>query len=274
MKTAVIGRGLIGGSLEKAALRAGFEASVFRGRGPAPDLSGFDIVFVATPPSAIAPIVDAIADGGTLKDGAVVVDIAGVKGAICDALAKYAGERRWHFVGGHPMAGKEKIGYENSSESLFDGASMILTPFAEDAAGCKAGSFPRLLPRLESYFKALGFARIVVTDPRHHDEMIAFTSQLCHLMSSAYVREPLSAQHVGYSAGSFRDMVRVGAPDPDTWTELFFANRDALLPVLERYVGRLEDFRDALASGDRARLHRALEDGVAAKNLIDADRKF
>ena len=113
--------------------------------------------------------------------------------------------------------------------------------------------------------KELGFARIVYTDPAHHDEMIAFTSQLCHLISSAYVREPLAKDHVGYSAGSFRDMARVGAPDPDTWTELFFANRDALLPILERYINRLDDFRGALAADDRARLHAALEDGVAAK---------
>ena len=103
------------------------------------------------------------------------------------------------------------------------------------------------------------------TDPKHHDEMIAFTSQLCHLISSAYVREPLAKDHVGYSAGSFRDMARVGAPDPDTWTELFFSNRDALLPILERYINRLDDFRGALAANDRARLHAALEDGVAAK---------
>ena len=143
------------------------------------------------------------------------------------------------------------------SHHLFDGASMILTPYPT------YGRAP--LDKLEKLLKELGFARIVYTDPKHHDEMIAFTSQLCHLISSAYVREPLSKDHVGYSAGSFRDMARVGAPDPDTWTELFFANRDALLPILERYINRLDDFRGALAADDRARLHAALEDGVAAK---------
>ena len=272
MRTAVIGRGLIGGSLEKAARRAGFEASVFRGRGPIPDLAGFDIVFIATPPSAVVPTVEAIAAGGTLKDGAVVVDIAGVKGCICRDLAKFASERRWRFVGGHPMAGKERTGYENSCETLFDGASMILTPFQEALADPDFTS--RVLPGLESYFKSLGFACVVVAEPTRHDEMIAYTSQLCHLISSAYVRDRLSACHAGYSAGSFKDMVRVGAPDPDIWTELFFANREALLPVLERYMARLGDFRDALAADDRARLHKALEVGVEAKNVIDAERKF
>ena len=269
MRTAVIGRGLIGGSIEKAAKRAGFDADIFRGRGPVPDLSGYDIVFVATPPSAIPPIVKAIAESGTLDDGATVVDIAGVKGTICRELGVFAKERRWRFVGGHPMAGKEKLGYANSCAGLFDGASMILTPFPEELADPDFTG--EVLPRLERYFKALGFSRVVVTDPKHHDEMIAFTSQLCHLMSSAYVRESLSAGHAGYSAGSFRDMVRVGAPDPDTWSELFLANAAALVPVLERYIARLADFRDAIASGDSRRLHNALTEGVAAKDRIDGE---
>lgn len=264
MRVAVIGRGLIGGSLEKAALRAGHEATVFRGRGPAPDLTGFDLVFVAVPPEAIAPLVEAIVATGTLKEGAVVIDIAGVKRPICAALAHYARETRWHFVGGHPMAGKEKVGYENSTATLFDGASMILTPFPETPTA--------VLAALDAFFRTLGFGRVVVTDPPHHDEMIAYTSQLCHLISSAYVREPLSAAHAGYSAGSFRDMVRVGAPEPDTWTQLFFDNRDALLPVLDRYLARLADFREALSENDRARLHRALETGVVAKKKIDEEK--
>lgn len=264
MKVAVIGRGLIGGSIEKAALRAGHAASVFRGRGPTPDLAAFDLVFVAVPPAAIPPLVDSLAERGNLKDGAIVLDIAGVKRPICAALAKYASGRRWHFVAGHPMAGKEKVGYANSVATLFDGASMILTPFPETPAS--------VLATLDAFFRSLGFGRVVMTDPAHHDEMIAFTSQLCHLISSAYVREPLSAAHAGYSAGSFRDMVRVGAPEPDTWTQLFFDNRDALLPVLDRYLARLRDFREALADDDRPRLHRALADGVAAKAKIDEER--
>ena len=263
MNVAVIGRGLIGGSIEKAALRAGHAASVFRGRGPVPDLGAFDLVFVAVPPESIPALVDAIAAKGNLKDGAIVVDIAGVKRPICAALAKYAKETRWHFVAGHPMAGKEKVGYENAVPNLFDGASMILTPFPETPQ--------TVLAMLDAFFRTLGFGRVVITDPAHHDEMIAFTSQLCHLISSAYVREPLSVSHAGYSAGSFRDMVRVGAPEPDTWTQLFFDNRDALLPVLDRYLARLRDFREALADDDRARLHRALETGVVAKAKIDEE---
>ncbi len=261
---AVIGKGLIGGSIEKSALRAGHAATVFHGRGPTPDVSAFDLVFVCVPPEAIPQIVTALAEKGNLKDGAIVVDIAGVKRPIAEALSRFAKERRWHFVPGHPMAGKEKVGYANATEKLFDGASMILTPFTET---------PReVIETLDGFFRTLGFGRVVVTDPAHHDEMIAFTSQLCHLISSAYVREPLSASHAGYSAGSFRDMVRVGAPEPDTWTQLFFDNKDALLPVLDRYLARLQDFRDALAADDRTRLHHALETGVVAKAKIDEEK--
>ena len=262
MKIAVIGKGLIGGSLLKAARRAGYEAVAFD-KGDRPVVSDADFVFVAVPPSAVVPVVDSIAPD--VKPGAVVVDVTGVKGLVCRDLAKYADETRWTFVGGHPMAGREKAGFENALENLFDGASMILTPFPNASGDA--------LARLADLFRSLGFAHIVYTDPAHHDEMIAYTSQLCHLISSAYVREPLSADHFGYSAGSFRDMVRVGAPDPDTWTELFFANREALLPVLERYLGRLAEFRDALAANDRARLHAALDEGVAAKRVIAGENQ-
>ena len=254
MQIAIIGKGLIGGSFEKAAKRAGHAAIAFD-KGEDFRVEDAEIVFVAVPPSAVVAVVDEIAP--RLREGAIVVDATGVKNIVCESLKKYAFETHWVFVGGHPMAGKEKTGYENSDASLFDGASMILTPYPT------YGRSP--LDKLERLLRELGFARIVYTDPRHHDEMIAFTSQLCHLISSAYVREPLAKDHVGYSAGSFRDMARVGAPDPDTWTELFFANRAALLPILGRYIDRLDDFRGALAANDRGRLHRALEDSVAAK---------
>lgn len=259
MQIAVIGKGLIGGSFEKAAKRAGHDAVVFD-RGDDFKVESADVVFVAVPPSAVVPVVDSIAP--RIKDGAVVVDATGVKGTVCHDLKKYA-FAKWYFVGGHPMAGKERCGYANSCEDLFDGASMILVPYPT------YGRAP--LDMLETLLRELGFSRIVYTDPAHHDEMIAFTSQLCHLISSAYVREPLARYHAGYSAGSFRDMARVGAPDPKTWTELFFANRDALFPVLERYIARLEDFRGALAENDRDRMRKALEDGVEAKVRVPVE---
>ena len=257
MKIAVIGRGLIGGSLEKAALRAGHAVNI-TDKGEKPAVEDADAVFIAVPPSAVLPVVDAIAP--LLKQGAVVADVTGVKTVIYAAMLKYAYEERWFFVGAHPMAGREKTGYANSCVDLFDVASIILTPFP---------TYSRApLDLLEGLLRELGFGRVVYSDPAHHDEMIAFTSQLCHLISAAYVRDDLAREHEGYSSGSFRDMVRVGAPDPDIWTELFFANRTPLLAVLERYIGRLGEFREALATGDRDRMHRSLEASVAAKSAF------
>lgn len=259
LRIAVIGRGLIGGSLEKAARRAGYDVAIFPGRGDHTSLAGYGLIFIAVPPASVVPIVNEIAP--FLSDGATVVDIAGVKTPICRDLHQLIFEKRWNFVGGHPMAGKEKTGYAQATETLFDGASMILTPFP---------SYGRdVLDRLEVVLRDMGFARIVYTNPQHHDEMIAFTSQLCHLISSAYVRDQHVREHVGYSAGSFRDMVRVGAPDPDIWTDLFFSNRDALLPVLTDYIKRLESFQKALETGDREQMHRDLEEGVRAKKTLD-----
>lgn len=258
MKIAIIGRGLIGGSLAKAAIRAGHDASAYD-KGETPRVECADVVFVAVPPSAVVEVVDAVSP--CLKKGAVVVDMTGIKGFVYEEMKKYALSKDFVFVGGHPMAGKERTGWANSCADLFDGASMILVPFPS------CGRTP--LDMLERLFRQLGFTRVVYTDPAHHDEMIAFTSQLCHLISSAYVRDDLAKDHVGYSAGSFRDMVRVGAPDPDIWTELFSLNRQALLPVLDRYIARLDDFRSALASNDVSRLHKALEEGCVAKRRVD-----
>lgn len=260
MKVTVAGLGLIGGSFLKAAQAAGYEAHGCH-HGETTDLGDTDIIIVAQPPQAIEPWIRR--NESTFKEGAIVVDVCGVKGHLYDAFRLECLHKPWHFVPAHPMAGREVGGFENSTPDLFNGASMILTPFPYTGRGA--------LDALEKFFRALGFARVVLTTPEHHDEMIAYTSQLCHMISSAYVREPLSAQAEGYSAGSFRDMVRVGAPDPDVWTELFLLNRGNLIQVLERYIARLESFRDALQSGDAASLKRDLAEGAAAKRTMARD---
>ena len=254
MKVACAGLGLIGGSFLKAALAAGHEAAGFH-HGDAADFSDFDIVLVSMPPKAIEPWIRANAP--TFKPGALVVDVCGVKRELYDAFRLECMNTEWHYIGGHPMAGKEKGGFANADANLFQGASMILTPYPYYGRGP--------LDALEKFFKSLGFGRVVFTTPDHHDEMIAFTSQLCHIISSAYVREPLAQDHLGYSAGSFRDMVRVGAPDPEVWTELFLLNRDRLGEVLARYIARLTDFQAAIASNDPVRLKAALDEGLPAK---------
>ena len=264
----IVGLGLIGGSFAKAAARAGHVVSAVTRTPPAdapfpvcavadgrPFVSAADLILVALPPAAVVPWIEAHADA--FKDGAIVVDATGVKKTICDALRKYALQDRWTFIGGHPMAGKEVGGFAHASADLFRNASMILTPYPS------CGRQP--LDLLDGFFRELGFGRVVITTPAHHDRMIARTSQLAHVVSSAYVRDPLALEHAGYSAGSFHDMTRVARLDPETWTDLFLANRAALLDALNGLIDRLSEFKTALDAADADALRDLLAQGRAAR---------
>lgn len=254
MKIAVAGLGLIGGSFYKAALRAGHEVAAMH-HGDGPDaLAGAEVVMVCMPPDAIVPWIKAHA--GDFAKGAAVVDICGVKSPIAAEMAKVE-QDGWTFVGGHPMAGREVSGYGNSLATLFDGASMILTP--------QPGVPDALVARLRAFFATLGFAMTVVTTPERHDEMIAFTSQLCHVIATAYSRDPLVADSVGFSAGSYANMTRIATQNASDWSALYLSDRDALLATLDRFIARLGEFRGALAASDAASIRRIIEEGTAAK---------
>lgn len=253
MKIAIAGMGLIGGSIYKAAIRAGHDAVGFR-RGDKVDTSDVDIVFVALPPDAVVPWIREHSAG--FRKGSVVIDVCGVKTPVMEAMAETPPDG-WTFIGGHPMAGKEVAGYENSTPDLFKGASMILTPMP---------NVPHeTLERMRTLFAELGFGRVVVTDAAHHDEMIAFTSQLCHVIASAYSQDPRVAEAVGYSAGSYANMTRIATMDPHTWASLFLADRTALLDVLDGLISRLGEFRDALNASNRETLEALIAAGAEAK---------
>ena len=254
MTVGIRGMGLIGGSFEKAFRAAGHDVLNLRDASPA-DVGSCALVVVCLPPRMVAPwIRDHASD---FADGAFVTDVAGVKGVVCRDLADVARGARWTYIGGHPMAGKEVSGYANSDAALFRGASMVLTPYE--------WTQPAAVERLKELLAPVGFGRFVVTDPTRHDEMIAYTSQLAHVVSSAYVRDPLAASHVGFSAGSYQDMTRVATVDPDIWTDLFLANREPLDAVLGRLIARLGEYREAIRSGDASRLRALLAAGRAAK---------
>ena len=254
MTIGIRGRGLIGGSFEKAFRRAGHAIVDLKGASP-DEIGTCELVIVCLPPLLVGPWIREHADD--FADGALVTDAARVKGAIVPALEPLARAARWTYIGGHPMAGKEKSGYANADADLYRGASMILTPYAWTS--------PAQVERLKGILAEVGFARFVLTDPQHHDEMIAYTSQLAHAVSSAYVRDPLAASHLGFSAGSYQDMTRVATVDPDIWTDLFLSNREALGATLERLLARLGEYRDALARSDAPTLRRLLAEGRAAK---------
>ena len=254
MTVGIRGMGLIGGSFEKAFRAAGHTVLNLRDAST-PELKSCSLVVVCLPPRLVAPWIRGHADD--FAADAIVTDAAGVKGAVCGELVDVARAARWTFIGGHPMAGKEVSGYANSDAALFRGASMILTPYDWTP--------PAAVERLKDLLAPVGFGRFVVTDPAHHDKMIAYTSQLAHVVSSAYVRDPLAASHAGFSAGSYQDMTRVATVDPDIWTDLFLSNREPLEAVLGRLIARLGEYREAIRSGDAPRLRAILAAGRAAK---------
>ena len=274
MKIACVGLGLIGGSFAKAFALAGHDVYVWnRTRATAEravaegvakgvldgDFSAMDVIVISLPPSQVVSWIDS--HQHTFRPGAVVTDATGVKTVICKALRKYALNCSWNFVGGHPMAGKEVVGWDNASADLYRGASMIFTPWPSMGRGP--------LDLLEELFRGIGFARVIFTTPEHHDEMIAYTSQLAHVVSNAYVQDPNSSNHVGYSAGSFRDMTRVARVDPVIWAELFIADAAALSAVLGGLIDRLTEFKNALDTSDTAAMIGFLAAGRDAKSVAD-----
>lgn len=256
LSVAVVGLGLIGGSFQKAAMRAGYAVTGLH-HGEAEGLSSADVVLVCLPPEAVVPWIRG--SSGLFRPGAAVVDIAGTKADIVRELGSVPREG-WTFVGGHPMAGKEVSGYANSTADLFLGKSMVLTP---ENGEWGAGNGDRA--RLERFFLSLGFSRVVVTSPERHDELIAFTSQLGHVIASAYAQDPLVAESVGFSAGSYANMSRIATVDPETWAALYLSDREALLRVLDGFIGRLGAFRSALDARDSAAIKGFIAAGAAAK---------
>ena len=163
------------------------------------------------------------------------------------------------------MAGLEKGGFENSKADLFNGASMILTPENENALSSK------ILEKLKNFFVEIGFATITISSPEEHDRIIAYTSQLAHLISSAYVKSPEALKRRGFSAGSFRDMTRVARVDEKLWTELFLFNRDFLIEQLEINIKNLNNFLDALKNNNPQKLEQLLREAREMKNLADGN---
>lgn len=196
-------------------------------------------------------------NGKYISSETVVVDFCGVKKLLAERLEKLAEEYGFCYVGGHPMAGKERGGFKNSTEDLFVGASMILTP--------DANTTPETLETLRALFYDVGFSRIEYTTPEEHDRIIAYTSQLAHIVSSAYVKSDSATKQRGFSAGSFRDMTRVAYLDEEMWTELFLDNRENLLREIDVLLSNLQDYKDALEEGSSEKLKKLLKEGKECK---------
>ena len=196
----------------------------------------------------------------TMKPGARSVDLVGVKTSVIDELEPVALAAGVHYTGGHPMAGKEVAGFDNADADLYRGASMILVPTASTAPGD--------IEWMSELFIQLGFGMVKICDKYEHDRMIAHTSQLCHVVSNCYVKSPSSPKHKGFSAGSYRDMIRVAGVNEVLWTDLFLTNRDALLEELDIFVSDLLKVRSALADRDEEEMKRLLKEGRLIREKI------
>ncbi len=266
MIIAVEGMGLIGGSLCRAIKQytphtvlghtrnqktIAFALSVGAIDAPLTDLSLPDLVFVALPPEATIHYLQEHARDW--KPGAIVADICGVKQPVIEAADQLYHELGIRYVGTHPMAGKEVAGFANSDVDLYKNASYIITPTAL--------TDPEAVEILKTLALSIGFTRIEITPPQRHDAIISYTSQLAHVVSSAYIKSPTAALTLGFTAGSFQDMTRVAKLDPDMWTSLFSLNRGPLLQEITTLISNLSVFRDALAGGDLDQVRALLEQG-------------
>ncbi len=275
MKIGIVGLGLIGGSMAKAICRVGGHRVIGFDRaeavlaealkmqaigevGTEEQISTLDMILLALYPKDSIAFIEQHAH--CISKECIVCDFGGVKEIVCQRLNAIAKQYGFHFIGGHPMAGRELSGFLAAQETLFDGASMILTP--EEAEMPAAD-------HLAQFFKTLGFAKIVYTTPENHDRMIAFTSQLAHVVSSAYIKSPEATRHDGYSAGSYRDLTRVARLNEDMWTELFLENRVPLVCEIDTIIHHLTEYRDAIADNKAERLHDLLRDGRIRKEQID-----
>lgn len=211
-----------------------------------------DITFINFYPEAIVPFI--LEHKNSFKKDSIVSDSCGIKTKICRALEKE--KLDFYFIGAHPMAGREVGGYDNSLDTLYDKASFIVTPVD--------GTPRNKTDALVGLAQGMGFARTVVTTPEHHDEMIAFTSQIAHVLACSYVLSPLAPSHAGYSAGSYRDVSRVARINADMWADLFIDNKEALVREIDDLVSNLMQFKYNIVN----------EDSPALKDLMNRANKI
>ena len=272
MNIAVVGLGLIGGSLckslkkhtfhhimgidsDKETIRKALEQKAIDEHINDDRLSEANLTIICLYPDAICEFVRK--NAGKFKKGSIVTDTCGVKKAIVDSCTPVLEENGVMFLGAHPMAGREFSGFDYFTDSLFEGASFIITPsentpqIAVDLLSTLAGS--------------IGFGKAVVASPEKHDQVIAYTSQLAHVVSNAYVKSPSVNDFNGFSAGSFMDLTRVAKLNEDMWTSLFMCNKEALLKELDQIISNITEYRDAIREDDKERLRGLLRDGRILK---------
>ena len=276
MKVGIVGLGLIGGSMAKA-IRLNTdhyvlgmdidEKIVMRAKVieaineelTEKNIGDCDIIILALYPDATIATVKKYCH--LIRKGAKVIDCGGVKEKVCNTIPQIAKDHGFVFVGGHPMAGIEKIGFKYSNADIFANASMILTPDddvkIEDLADIKI------------FFLSIGFGKITVKSAKDHDRIIAYTSQLAHVLSNAYVKSETAKEHRGLSAGSFKDLTRVAYLNEIMWTELFLENSENLVNEIDDLIKSLNEYKVAIQKNDAETLKALLKNGRELKEALD-----
>ena len=275
MTIGILGLGLIGGSFAKAYHEAGWQVLALDADpstqefaqlsgavdGPLTDdkLAACDLILLAAYPAASIAYFKEKAH--LMGPHPVVIDCCGTKRVVCSACFPVAKEHGVTFLGGHPMAGTHNSGFKYARANLFHSAPMVLVPMDRDDI--------TLLDRAKALLAPAGFGRFSITGAPEHDEMIAFTSQMAHVISNGYIKSPTAGAHKGFSAGSYKDMTRVAWLAPQMWAELFLENKDFLLKELDFFMASMQQYRDALAADDQQELVRLLDEGRKRKAEVD-----
>lgn len=284
MNIAVVGLGLIGGSFckalkkntfhkvlgidnDKETIRKAFECGAIDEEISVERLNEANLTIICLYPEAIVKFVKDNAD--FFKKGSIVIDSCGVKEYIVNECTPILDEKGVIFVGTHPMAGREFSGFDYSMDNLFDGASFIITP---------SENTPQIaVDLLQTLAGSIKFGKAVVSTPKKHDEVIAYTSQLAHVVSNAYVKSPCMLNYDGFSAGSFQDLTRVAKLNEYMWSSLFLCNKEALLCEINCILKSITEYRDALENDDAERLIEILREGRILKEksllLYNTDKK-
>ncbi|QIB68050.1 prephenate dehydrogenase [Aminipila butyrica] len=279
MNIGIIGLGLIGGSMAKAIKQntdnvvLGFDRqdtiikkALLIGAIDEPlteeRIADCDLLILALYPQATIDFVKSHA--GQIKQGATVLDCCGVKQVVCHELEPIAEKHGFLFMGGHPMAGVAHAGFTHSKKALFNNASMILTP----AIGTPIEDVQKIKVLCEN----IGFTNTQISTPEEHDRVIAFSSQLAHVVSNAYIKSPSALTHKGFSAGSYKDLTRVAKLNETMWTELFLDNPVFLAEEIDGIIDRLSQYSTAIKEKDADALCQLLKEGRERKMEIDGEK--
>ena len=275
MTVGILGLGLIGGSLARAYKLAGHTvyaknlepemlsfamlAGAVDGALDEETIPACELLLLAIYPGGSAKWLE---DNGRLVDsGALVLDLCGIKQEVCKRCFPVARKYGFTFVGGHPMAGSHFSGFKYSRADLYKGAPMVLVPPRFDDID--------LLQRVKDAMAPCGFGMFSVTTAEELDRIIAFTSQMSHILSNAFIKSPTALKHKGFSAGSYKDLTRVAWLNPQMWAELFMENKDNVLFELDSYIKSLSAYRDAIAADDMDTLVQLLDEGKKRKEEVD-----